>query len=1099
MHITDLHVGMKDQGWLWPELKHHLFDDLRKQKSRTSKIDFVIFSGDLVQKGSVEEFEKLDVIISEIWSTFRELGCNPTLIHIPGNHDLVRPDIDDPSFLALSSWWEKEGVRDNFFAGKYNYQHSIRTIFNNYTNWADRLSKQGVIPVPSELSGIFPGDKSCVLEINNARVGIVGLNSTWLQFLPGNQHGKLCVDTRQLQAVTRNDARKWCVANDINIITTHHPLDWLHKHSQSSWISDICPDGRFDVHLYGHMHESDFSSKASFGSAQRVSLQGSSLFGLEYIENNHAKRYNGYSICQFSQIEGRRKLKIWPRALRQLGSGEYALGPDGAFKLEEDNSVLAFDRESVDRDVKKKTLEELGKSPALRGAQALSTQSILAKFKYFLPKSNAHSSIRTLELEEVQRRLNSNRFCWIVSEWGMAGDEFLHQVLATGGQDPTSCFRLDASDYRGRGTFLEDIRERYEVSFEKLCDALEEHGSSCLLIDDIPVNTQQTFGEQSIEAEFEDIISIALQYCPNIVVILRCDTASSLVGDKVVRLKNLDEADLMVYVSSFGDLYAENCNENSIRKLHQLTDGVPLEVDTALKSLSIVPLTQLIGMSSDILLQNASGKLTATPKSFRKSLEFLRNKSEGDSNSELELLKVLAIFPKGEQLVRIRRFRLNKNFYISHASELQRLGLIDTMTSRSADLGSSQEATRTLFAPKMIRDEIISSMNSKELQLLNRRAATLYFGDEWESGIFKPPPTYDFDNPHCENADIINANLIITRLLLDAMEFGGERELNASLGLAITYSHALMRGDHFGGVVTFLDDFLRMAPEASADGRRAQLELLLARGLRMIGAHDRSIKIIERIDFQDLTNNNKQHALLNLMLAYEKVGDHDAVQKLCSDLVSINRNNSLAWQARSILLRLQDASAERAKKLRTLESHCRRNGARSVANEIALIRVNEDDLNVDQIAAILAPVISSTSDKDDFYVRLRALVRIARISLDEKNMLDTIELSSIVMAYHFSFNERLGSLFDQCHSLLWRHFEHKQDYDNLLTLFRHSSLYWRLRGRTDQEEKYLTEPISRAIVSTERQGLTRRKEIDYFNMRIKEVVASKTSGLIEQT
>jgi len=76
---------------------------------------------------------------------------------------------------------------------------------------------------------------------------------------------------------------------------------------------------------------------------------------------------------------------------------------------------------------------------------------------------------------------------------------------------------------------------------------------------------------------------------------------------------------------------------------------------------------------------------------------------------------------------------------------------------------------------------------------------------------------------------------------------------------------------------------------------------------------------------------------------------------------------------------------------------------------------------------------------------------LARVAFDEKGELSEIEAEVLVMAYHYLFSERLGKLFDRAHDMLWMHFEARADQENLLSLFKHSSLYWRLRGLGDRE------------------------------------------------
>lgn len=53
--------------------------------------DLVLFSGDLTNRGTSTEFQRLDEMLESLWTQFRRLGSDPVLLAVPGNHDLVRP------------------------------------------------------------------------------------------------------------------------------------------------------------------------------------------------------------------------------------------------------------------------------------------------------------------------------------------------------------------------------------------------------------------------------------------------------------------------------------------------------------------------------------------------------------------------------------------------------------------------------------------------------------------------------------------------------------------------------------------------------------------------------------------------------------------------------------------------------------------------------------------------------------------------------------------------------------------------------------------------------------------------------------------------
>ena len=86
LHLTDLHVGMDEQDWLWPGMRKKFHLDLQKIRETAGPWDLVLFTGDLVQKGV--EYAKLEEIFGEIWGWFKDLDCEPKLLAVPGNHDL---------------------------------------------------------------------------------------------------------------------------------------------------------------------------------------------------------------------------------------------------------------------------------------------------------------------------------------------------------------------------------------------------------------------------------------------------------------------------------------------------------------------------------------------------------------------------------------------------------------------------------------------------------------------------------------------------------------------------------------------------------------------------------------------------------------------------------------------------------------------------------------------------------------------------------------------------------------------------------------------------------------------------------------------------
>ncbi|MEH3064692.1 MAG: metallophosphoesterase [Methylobacterium radiotolerans] len=1055
LHLTDLHVGMTEQKWLWPTVKHALFDDIARIRENVPDIDLVIFSGDLVQRGIQDEFDRLDQILSELWEKFISLGCNPALFHVPGNHDIARPAARDPDFLNISRWWDDPAIQIEFWKNEFGYFEKLKGLFSSYTAWSDKQIAGSGVPTIGGTKGILPGDQAAILVKDGCRIGLIGLNSTWLQFSAGDLRGKLSLELRQLQEITNGDPRSWCDANHSNILVTHQPVSWLHPNVTPVWESEINPPGRFDAHLYGHMHDPEASSVSTFGSSHKVSIQGPSLFGLEYLADGKTNRAHGYSLFRLQETDGHRSLRMWPRTLNRSGSGTYRIIPDYRFELERE-SILLFDRQvATPRLVAPSAAAVVTAEDEPTEKAATVAETAIGVLKYHLAHDPAHDTVRKLDQHRVKQALARDRMCWIVSEWGMGADEFISSLLDKEDRSNTPTFKLSIPDFADREQLSSSLKELYGFSVERLIDQLAELGRCILIFDDVDAGKLPPPGELNTEERLEHLCKIALEYCQELKILLRSRSAPVRAKSTSVQLREFDAVDLRGYVIAKKGEFSELCLLGSLQTLLRHTDGVPVRLDSALEELEVVPLSELINSNSDLVSEALASAPSDETATLVRVLKDLKESANHVSQRSYELLKVLSIFPRGEQLSRIARFRGSHAFYPQNATELLKLSLIESTTTHLVGLGRSGETSKVLLAPRLIRERVRDMLSDEEYQSMNRRAAELYFGSEWESGNFRPPPAYRFDNPHCGSSEIQNANAIAIRALKDARDFGGERETGAALSLATSYTRALIRGDHFWSAAVFLDDYFSIVPEHGFDQRRNALKALHAQALRMIGDLERSRDILVDLDLADFDNNGKQSALVDLLLCYQVLRDEDQAKAVGERILSIDRQNPFAWQARSVLLEMQPPSPERTRKLRILGNFCRKNDANRVADEIALTLARESKEDVAAKIKILESVISNTSTKKGFYTRLRASMQLAEISFKEKGRLDHGDQSGMIIAYHYLFNENLSILFNKCHDLLWEDFEIKGDIQNLSKLFRHSSLSWRLQGRDDTEMKYL--------------------------------------------
>jgi hypothetical protein len=342
LHLTDFHCGMRRQHWLWPGVREIFFDDLKRLHEKCGPWDLVLFTGDLSQKGSAEEFEKVNTILEQLWEHFNQLGSSPELLVVPGNHDLVRPNRKDPSVRLLQQWENQPDIREEFWENTDSpYRHVVTQAFNNYVNWWERQRFR----VKNTNPGILPGDFSATIEKNGAKLGILGVNTSFLQLTDDNYEGKLALHTRQFHEACDDDGPAWAKQHHACVLLSHHPPTWLNPDAQQHLKGEITDHERFAVHLCGHMHETVYRSIAEGGTEARRIWQGRSLFGLEYYGKEHEmQRMHGYTVGKIELSGNTGNLAFWPREDRVQG-GQRNIVPDYSLKLTDNQHTAPRDVE----------------------------------------------------------------------------------------------------------------------------------------------------------------------------------------------------------------------------------------------------------------------------------------------------------------------------------------------------------------------------------------------------------------------------------------------------------------------------------------------------------------------------------------------------------------------------------------------------------------------------------------------------------------------------------------------------------------------------------------------------------------------------------
>jgi hypothetical protein len=319
LHLSDMHVGIDS----WADAHQSLADDLEKVCAVAGPLDLVLLTGDLTHTGTEEEFKRLDGVLHRLLDHLRTLGNCPQLLMVPGNHDLRRPPPLDPACLALTRE-TPTALRDLWTASAY--YPLIERAFAPFQQFQQRWRD------PNLDFGALPGDFACTYEKSGARLGILGLNTAFLQLTDDDYHGRLVIDRHQLRRLTGDDPAAWAAACNAIVLMTHHGPSWLSPAARELLHQELSRMKRPVVHVFGHRHAS--GELHAFPRWQF--WQGSALFGLQTLADRTTGRRQGYAAGRLTVVGPDPELRIWPRRPVLIPGTGWHFGPDTDYRLAED-------------------------------------------------------------------------------------------------------------------------------------------------------------------------------------------------------------------------------------------------------------------------------------------------------------------------------------------------------------------------------------------------------------------------------------------------------------------------------------------------------------------------------------------------------------------------------------------------------------------------------------------------------------------------------------------------------------------------------------------------------------------------------------------
>lgn len=1052
LHISDLHQGMGLQKVLMPAYKKALFDDFKEVADLVGGWDLVVFSGDLVQSGRREEYESLESFLQEVWEIFDKIGFRPALFSVPGNHDLSRPVAGSMHEKAFSHWWDDEDPAIHLFGGTGGYIETINSVFSGYMEW----QRNSRIPQLKLKPGLLPGDAASSLDLGGISIGLVGLNSAWLQLSADDAKGRLHVDARQLLGVCA-DPDSWGDSHDLTLLVTHHPLDWLHERSRAQWRSEIDTHTRFDFHLHGHMHEHLITAQQQGGGTIRRTLQASSLFGLEKVGVRQIERRHGYSLLSYSKGDGSPEVSLFPRLGTTIAGGEHKLVPDQAVGIGRDHCLRIPVRQ---REGATKAPGSLTKIIS----ESIDSNVILG-MRRSLPDPGAWNVVRKVERERATGILKSCRQLWLTADWGMGGDSFLASIaddLAVG----SIYYHVECDVWADLDSITGSIADACGASLEEVCVALSSVPSAILLLDDIATPRSGRGGVSQIKS----VIDVVRDFCPALMVVVRSRHSGPDPAIGEVALKLLDEIDGAAYIRAWRNGRYESLDEHSLESIFRHSGGSAYRMDSLLDDFEMFGVADLASLNPD--LEFASDRELKGVSPIIET-ELIRIRDDPHFRRLFEMLSALAMFPKGETFESVRRFNGARGFHAHDAKELRRLALLDV--SEVATLAG--QVDKVLFVPIPVRDVLLGLMSTGEFSRNGTRALEAYFGVEWSTKGMSSSRVR-IDAATCPGWKIVNASAMVNRAVRSAIQEGEPRAIATCSRLTYLYASALEKGDHFRSNVAFLEETLPVLRAAASKAECDELACLLAKSLRMSGRHEESLAALSDVNTAGLTRASRQSFHYCSAECHNSLGHTDDARLHAKKAIDADPESGTALQSQALIIRL-DGGSDR--QVVSIERKARKNKHGVLVRNILLDRA--EGMNSEQAQKILREVQYDARVGRDSYNCIRASVRLARLQLDAVGNVDDATFNILLEGYQVLHSDGSNLLFDRITGVLWDVFSVRGDLLNQISLFKHSSLRWRLRGGLGAESKY----VGLLKVILERlgeQGMLEKADVVYVASRL---------------
>ncbi|MFW0736066.1 metallophosphoesterase [Flavobacterium sp. T12S277] len=537
LHLTDLHFNSESyEKFSQNDMINKLLSFI---PSLNRKIDLVIFSGDLVFKGSdLKDFQNAKELFLDKLCEKLDLSVSDIIL-CPGNHDMDRTFKSDSLEEKFENKIKTSDSLWGFFKNKdYDYITALKTT-ENYNLFVNEYYKDSHDVKNFDLHSIHRK------VINDNEIGILSINSSW-RSVDDFSNGKLLFPKFLLEEALYELRDVKCI-----FLVLHHPIHWFKDFNQSELQNLIFKS--CNIMFSGHIHESEITTHYKQNNGIFAHVSPASL--------TWDKDYIGFSIIDYDIKNESNAVVSKFHFTKELNDFSFIENVDVKIPCGEEKT----EQNKVRSKINSKIHLELLNSKDLLLTNNFEEDNDNAFLELF---NNPRISVRPKQDLSEDFNKNNDRFEFEVllkneNNYFIYGQDksgkssllkyiqlFHLKNYVKNGNIP---FYVDFKNENSL-SLVDDIKKYYELSREKTKDLISSHNFR-LLIDNFDPNNS-----------YASVVDHFLTEYPNVNFVVTCDYLTSRLYDdykfderdyKKIYLHDISRNDVRLYIEK---------NEVAIRK-----------------------------------------------------------------------------------------------------------------------------------------------------------------------------------------------------------------------------------------------------------------------------------------------------------------------------------------------------------------------------------------------------------------------------------------------------------------------------------------------------------------------------------------------------